>query len=245
MKTKSIVFTLACLLLFTVFAVPAIATTSGCYPPCSTCEECIDEDCVYVGCDPPCSGCYNHCNAYCDCVWGCGAGNCCNGSCCSNTCCNNICCSAGQICCGGVCCDPVKCCDGTCCKFFEFCCEGTSCCDILCQDCIPPGICVDCYPNSGEICTYTLPGISELCGHAVDSYQCLQSGHVCGWKVVGIPQRNATCKCCTLFSTYCVKIRPRFCYDDICWMPLPHFCCPCDDSLVDPEQSRGTRYVCP
>jgi len=86
MKTKSLVFTLACLLLFTVFAVPAIATSSGCYPPCGPCEECIDGHCVWV----------------------CSAGqNCCGGSCCSNICCNGVCCAAGQNCCNGSCCDKV------------------------------------------------------------------------------------------------------------------------------------------
>lgn len=158
MKIKSITSTVACLVLFTIFAVPAIATTSGCYPPCGSCYECIAGHCVWV-----CSAGQNCCSGSC-CSGNCCNGHCCNGprccgsncynpatqKCCTDantpyicdinqSCCNGICCDAGKKCCtdsnSPYCCDSNQiCCNGKCCKNWQ-CCINGSCVDPICDGC--------------------------------------------------------------------------------------------------------------
>lgn len=141
MKTKSLAFTLICLLL-SCFAVPVLACCPDPSPgPCYVCEDGVW-------------------------VWPCGSGNCCNGSCCYTTCCNNVCCPAGQICCGTTtCCSPDRCCNGVCCGAGT-CCSDSDCghpncwicikcqCIFLCEtddceDCIL-GSCTDRCPLLGQ-----------------------------------------------------------------------------------------------
>ena len=252
MRIKSTLLLLVCLLL-SGLTLPSMACPS---PDCGSCCYWIstgpdpnDGYCELIpGADcGDCSGCSpcNSCIA-CLCVWECSPGaTCCNGSCCSNTCCNGVCCSAGQNCCGGSCCSNA-CCDGTCCTEFESCC-GYTCCNIGCQECISPGICVDCYTDYSSECSWTSPPVQSGCpGQTVDDLSCspLDIGKTCHWETTdNIKLWNDACPCCTLDTTPCVELTPWKCGNK--YQITMGWVCHCDEESIGTPVYQGSGTECP
>lgn len=221
MKTKSLAFTLTCLLL-SCFAVPVLACCPPPQPPCYRCEDGVW-------------------------VWNCGSGNCCGGSCCSypccgssccptDRCCNGACCPSGQICCGGVCCDPTKCCNYVCCPPDKCCVNGT---------CVK-----NCDSGGGGTCTWTYPPVPEpVCQWMWPTNPtCLNPGLCCNWAIIEGPGQNASCRCapgCTT-STWCVELKPIVCENVVASPVPPYIWCKCSGTppLYTPVWT-GTRYICP
>lgn len=113
LTNKAAVIFVTCLLFLGSFSACAFAWP--CYPPCDSCERCVNGSCI------PCSPC---CGGIC-----CGSGAFCCGGCCYN------CCYGGSCGCPGCCyCVGSSCVAGTC----------TGCCVCSGCWCVP-GTCPDCY----------------------------------------------------------------------------------------------------
>jgi len=243
----------------------ACCIDADCTGECDYCSDscvCEDDQSLCAGeCDYCWAGyCYDDdtkCSGCCEC----SGGNCVdeNSNCgeserCEDCeCCTDLfgSCERDEECCSGIC-GPIGC--GNC-RSNSDCAECELCFQAICTSILPcPEYthcdnheCVaDCVQN-GPMCSYTNPPTDEGCNHAVDSYKCLNAGGACSWHLVEGPDWEANCVVpdCTTFTTYCAKVRPWLCYDKICWMPLPTFCCACDDSNVGEAVARGTREVCP
>lgn len=247
MKIKSITFLLAYLILF-ILAIPAIACDCEGDPP-GDCYLCLDGYWIHYGDCWYCQDCKSCVNCWCACTSQCCKDSDCGPPACWN--CVNCQCESQ--------CNPSDCeecitwggysfcvdkCDYANCKS----CDGNGSCVYICDECtecVPPGVCVYCNPYGGSLCSFTSPAIGIGCGHPSDSYRCYDAGDICEWVQTSLPDYNATCKCCNLNSTYCVKMRPRFCYDKIVIIPLPGIYCTCDDTFVGSEIAVGSRTICP
>ncbi len=227
---KSIVLFAICLLLLSIFAVPAFAWP----PPCPGCcdwngWECNGNDfnCDQTNCKK-CSDCHcvSHCNP--------DTKFCCNGRCCDNgtECCNDrggdyqgYCCEPDQTCCQGRCCDSVTafCCNGACCRVGRECCtdsdspyccwEGHTCCNGYCcktsncLECDGQGHCIStCDPNTEACCDGECYNIT-------------------------------TQKCCTDGENKWVCDKDEICCDGTCCDRDTETCC--DDGTCEPKCEDG------
>lgn len=253
LRLKLLTVFVTCMLLLSIFSVPAIACGGGgggcppckkwsysaqrCVPKCTGCYDCVDGGCVCNKpcCDdgdcPVCEGCSADCACECTAECGCEGKSCPTCESCNNCACV---CTAECGCEGRSCPDCYDCVDCEC----EYQCSASECCDngTCVPECTNTGQCSYDPPTSNYVTCENFNPTDKTCEDIIEGALC---GHV-----INLALSDAECAPCAPDCdmpriSACAEIIPVFCKTR-CFLLV--CACLCDDA-GEPYYS-GDHYEC-